>query len=200
MQTNDRSILRLSASLLAATVALSLLAITAACSTAPESRADRALLTSDTTDFLARARTTDPTLDRFFNSCAGYAVMPEIGKGGFILGGAYGKGQLFDRKGRLIGYCDVSQGSVGAQIGGQTFGEIVFFETDDALTRFKSDRFTLTAQASAVALAAGAGAATNYADGVAVFIMNPKGLMLEATVGGQQFSYQALADASTSGD
>jgi lipid-binding SYLF domain-containing protein len=94
----------------------------------------------------------------------------------------------------------VSQGSVGAQIGGQTFGEIVFFETDDALTRFKSDRFTLTAQASAAALAAGAGAATSYADGVAVFIMNPKGLMLEATVGGQQFSCQVLADASTSGD
>jgi len=80
---------------------------------------------------------------------------------------AYGKGQLFDRKGRFIGYCDVSQGSVGAQIGGQTFGEIVFFETDDALTRFKSDRFTLTAQASAAALAAGADAATSYADGVA---------------------------------
>jgi lipid-binding SYLF domain-containing protein len=195
-----RSPLRTAASFVAAALALSLLAMTAACSTAPESKADRALLTSDTSAFLSRARTTDPTLDRFFDNCAGYAVMPEIGKGGFILGGAYGKGQLFDRQGRLVGYCDVSQGSIGAQIGGQTFGEIIFFENDAALTRFKGDRFTLTAQASAVALASGAGAATKYADGVAVFIMNPKGLMLEASVGGQQFSYQALADASMPGD
>ncbi len=197
---NARAILRLTASLLAATATLSLLAITAACSTAPESTADRALLSSDTSAFLTRARTTDPSLSRFFDDCAGYAVLPEIGKGGFILGGAYGKGQLFDRDGRLIGYCDVSQGSIGAQIGGQTYGELIFFENDAALTRFKGDRFTLSAQASAVALAAGAGAATKYADGVAVFIMNPKGLMLEASVGGQQFSYQALADASTIGD
>jgi lipid-binding SYLF domain-containing protein len=195
---NARSILRLGATLLAATATLSLLAITAACSTAPESTADRALLSSDTSAFLTRARTTDPSLSRFFDDCAGYAVLPEIGKGGLILGGAYGKGQLFARDGRLIGYCDVSQGSIGAQIGGQTYGEIIFFETDAALTRFKGDRFTLSAQASAVALASGAGAATKYADGVAVFIMNPKGLMLEASVGGQQFSYQALADARSS--
>ena len=197
---NARAILRLTASLLAATATLSLLAITAACSTAPESTADRALLSSDTSAFLTRARTTDPSLSRFFDDCAGYAVLPEIGKGGFILGGAYGKGQLFDRDGRLIGYCDVSQGSIGAQIGGQTYGELIFFENDAALTRFKGDRFTLSAQASAVALAAGAGAATKYADGVAVFIMNPQGLMLEASVGGQQCSYQALADASSIGD
>ena len=79
---NARSILRLGASLLAATATLSLLAITAACSTAPQSTADRALLSSDTSAFLTRARTTDPSLSRFFDDCAGYAVLPEIGKGG----------------------------------------------------------------------------------------------------------------------
>ena len=191
---NARSILRLGASLLAATATLSLLAITAACSTAPESTADRALLSSDTSAFLTRARTTDPSLSRFFDDCAGYAVLPEIGKGGLILGGAYGKGQLFARDGRLIGYCDVSQGSIGAQIGGQSFGEIVFFETKDSFAAFKGGKFALSAQASAVAVKAGAGAAAKYEKGVAVFIMNPEGLMLEASIGGQQFSYQAKGD------
>jgi lipid-binding SYLF domain-containing protein len=123
--------------------------------------------------------------------------MPEIGKGGLIVGGAYGKGQLFDRQGRLIGYCDVSQGTLGAQIGGQSFGEIIFFENDRALTEFKDGKFALAAQASAVALTSGAAAAAKYDNGVALFIMNPKGLMLEASVGGQQFGYQALANAGS---
>jgi len=88
---------------------------TAACSTAPKSEAERTALQVDTTAFLTEARETDPTLERFFDSCAGYAVFPSIGKGGFVVGGVYGRGQLFDRSGRLLGYCDVSQGSIGGQ-------------------------------------------------------------------------------------
>ena len=180
------------------TVALAALAAVfalSACATAPESRAERATLSVDAVTFVANAKSTDSSLARFFDSCAGYAVFPEIGKGGLIVGGAYGRGQLFDHRGRLVGYCDVSQGSIGAQIGGQTFGELVFFETDQAMTNFKGGKFALSAQASAVALSEGAGAAAKWTDGVAVFVMNPKGLMLEASIGGQQFGYQALADA-----
>jgi lipid-binding SYLF domain-containing protein len=166
----------------------------AACSTAPKSEAERAGLQVDTTAFIAEARETDPTLERFFDNCAGYAVFPSIGKGGFIVGGAYGRGQLFDREGRLLGYCDVSQGSIGAQIGGQSFGEIIFFESMRKLQSFKGGEFALAAQASAVALASGAAAAARYDDGVAIFVLQPKGLMVEASIGGQQFNYQASAD------
>ena len=166
----------------------------AACTTAPRSESERTALQVDTTAFLAQARETDPTLDRFFDNCAGYAVFPAIGKGGFIVGGAYGRGQLFDRSGRLLGYCDVSQGSIGAQIGGQSFGEIVFFETMPTLQAFKGGTFALAAQASAVALSSGSGAAARYSDGVAIFVLQPKGLMVEASIGGQQFNYQASAD------
>jgi len=88
----------------------------------------------------------------------------------------------------------VSQASIGAQIGGQSFGEIIFFENADALASFKAGRWAVAAQASAVALKAGAGAAAKYQDGVAIFIMNPEGLMLEASIGGQQFGYTAAAD------
>lgn len=168
----------------------------AACSTAPKSESDRTALHSDAHAFLTRARETDPSLDRFFNNCTGYAVFPSIGKGGFLVGGAYGRGQLFDRNGRLLGYCDVSQGSIGAQIGGQSFGELIFFETQDKLSSFKGGEFAVSAQASAVALSAGAGAAANYDKGVAIFVLQPKGLMVEASLGGQQFNYQAATEVA----
>ena len=181
-------------------VVITLCAVFVACSTAPKTPSERRALSTSTSSFLTRAREADPSLSRFFDNCVGYAAIPEIGKGGVILGGAYGKGQLFDRQGRLTGYCDVSQGSIGAQIGGQSFGEVVFFETESAMADFKGGKFALAAQASAVALASGAGAAAKYDNGVAIFIVNPKGLMLEASVGGQQFGYQALADAENIGD
>ncbi|MEY3025319.1 MAG: hypothetical protein RL136_1081 [Planctomycetota bacterium] len=193
------SVIRKFAGFTLTTLALAALGLVAACTTAPETKAERVALTSDSTAFLTRAKAADPSLDKFFDSCVGYAVLPEIGKGGFIFGGAYGRGQLYDRDGRLVGYCDVTQGSVGAQLGGQSFGEIIFFETNEALNRFKGDKFVLAAQASAVALGAGAAAAAKYEDGVAIFLMNPKGLMLEASIGGQQFGYQALADAESLG-
>ncbi len=188
---NSRKIV---AQMLAFTALAWILAAAPACSTAPKTTAERRVLSTDTNAFVARAKETDPSLAKFFDNCVGFAVIPEIGKGGVILGGAYGKGQLFDRTGRLVGYCDVSQGSIGAQIGGQTFGEMVFFENEKAFSDFKGGKFSLTAQASAVALSAGAAAASRYDNGIALFVMNPQGLMLEASVGGQQFGYQALAD------
>jgi lipid-binding SYLF domain-containing protein len=165
-----------------------------ACSTTPETATDRAALSNKTKSFIENARSTDPSLSKFFDSCVGYAAIPSIAKGGFIVGGAYGKGEVFDKGGARVGFCDVSQGSIGAQIGAQTFGEIIFFETKEAFTAFKGGKFALAAQASAVALQAGAGAAAKYQGGVAIFVLNPEGLMLEASVGGQQFGYQSVAD------
>ena len=139
----------------------------------------------------------DPTLDKFFKSAKGWAVFPSVAKGAIGIGGAGGKGVLFE-KGTPVGKTSLTQVTIGLALGGQSFSEIIFFENDRALTDFKDGRFALAAQASAVALTSGAGAAARYDNGVALFIMNPKGLMLEASVGGQQFSYQALADARSS--
>jgi len=174
--------------------------LAASCTTAPTHAKERRALSIDTAAFITRAKETDRSLNKFFSNCVGYAAIPEIGKGGLVVGGAYGKGQLFDQQGRLVGYCDVTQGTIGAQIGGQTFGELVFFETDRAMNSFKTGKFALAAQASAVALAEGAGAAAKYQDNVAIFIINPKGLMVEASIGGQQFGYQTLADAENMND
>jgi lipid-binding SYLF domain-containing protein len=190
MQKLARSIVSFSllTSSIVGTLALS------ACNTTPETETDRAALGNKTKAFVDNARSMDPSLSKFFDSCVGYAAIPSIAKGGFIVGGAYGKGEVFDKGGVRIGYCDVSQGSIGAQIGAQTFGEIIFFETKEAFTAFKGGKFALAAQASAVALQAGAGAAAKYQGGVAIFVLNPEGLMLEASVGGQQFGYQSTAD------
>ncbi|MCE2884340.1 MAG: hypothetical protein LW806_05495 [Planctomycetaceae bacterium] len=190
MQTLARGILSLS---LVATALVSTLTLTA-CNTTPQTAEDRAALTSRTASFVGNAKSLDPSLSKFFDNCVGYAAIPSIAKGGFIVGGAYGKGEVFDKSGTRVGFCDVSQGSIGAQIGAQTFGEIIFFETKEAMTAFKGGKFALAAQASAVALQAGAGAAAKYQGGVAIFVMNPEGLMLEASVGGQQFGYQSIAD------
>ena len=136
---------------------------------------------------------------------AGIAVFPSLLKGGFVVGGQRGHGVLSVRNKKdgtwsAPAFLTITGGSIGAQIGGQSFGEVVFFETESAMADFKGGKFALAAQASAVALASGAGAAAKYDNGVAIFIVNPKGLMLEASVGGQQFGYQALADAENIGD
>lgn len=170
------------------TGAMALLALSA-CSTAPKSVEGKSDLRSDAARALAKAQQADPTLVPILDAAAGYAVFPSVGKGAAGVGGAYGKGVLYER-GVVVGYCDLSQASIGFQLGGQAYTEIIAFENQQALNRFKQGRFQFDAQATAVALKSGAGANAKYADGVAVFTMDEAGLMYEASVGGQKFSYQ----------
>jgi lipid-binding SYLF domain-containing protein len=131
----------------------------------------------------------DPGIARFFETAAGWAVFPTIAKGGLIVGGARGDGVVY-QKDEVIGYSTVTQGTIGLQIGGQGYSEIVFFEDDAALGHFKAGNAEFSAQASAVAVKAGAAANAKYADGVAVFTLVKGGLMAEASVGGQGFSFE----------
>lgn len=141
---------------------------------------------------VARFRELDPGLKPYFDTAAGYAVFPEVAKGGLIVGGARGDGVLFEN-GTPTHYVTLTAGSIGAQIGGQVFSEIVFFETASELERFKAGNFEFDAGASAVAARAGATAAAAYVKGVAVFVSGERGLMAEASVGGQQFDVRAIA-------
>ncbi|RPJ35986.1 MAG: hypothetical protein EHM35_08900, partial [Planctomycetaceae bacterium] len=127
-------------------------------------------------------------------SSAGYAVFPTVGKGAVGVGGAFGRGELI-QGGRVVGYCSLTQASIGLALGGQAYSELIFFETPEALQKFKSGDYTFSAQVSAVALKSGASANAKYADGVAVFTMGEEGLMVEASVGGQRFSFQPVAVA-----
>ena len=131
----------------------------------------------------------DPGLSRFFDNAVGYAVFPTVGKGAVGVGGAAGSGVVFE-KGKAIGKASLTQVTVGAQLGGQTYSEVIFFETEPALTDFKNGTFALAAQASAVAAAKDASANAKYEKGVAVFTTGKGGLMFEASVGGQKFAFE----------
>lgn len=130
----------------------------------------------------------DPGIESFFENAAGYAVFPSVGKGGFVIGGAYGKGLvLVDEK--IDGYTSMTQGTIGLQAGGQKYAQFIFFKDDTAIGHFKRGNFELGAQASAVAITAGASADAAYDSGVAIFTHAAGGLMFEGTVGGQKFKY-----------
>lgn len=145
----------------------------------------------------------------YFARSHGYAVFPTVGKGGIVVGAAYGKGQVYER-GRVIGDVTMTKVSVGAQLGGQAFSEIIFFEDKPALDEFTKGGFELGAEASAVAITAGAsaevgtGGATagksitpdkaevfgGYRHGLAIFTIAKGGLMYEAAVAGQKFDFK----------
>jgi lipid-binding SYLF domain-containing protein len=134
----------------------------------------------------------DPGLKKFVDSSAGYAVFPSVAKGAVGVGGARGDGVLFLQGGAPIAKVTMTQVTIGLQLGGQSFSEIIFFENPKTLTEFRSGNFALAAQVSAVALAAGASKSARYENGVAVFTATNSGLMFEASVGGQKFSVKPL--------
>lgn len=138
---------------------------------------------------IAKFKQRDPGLKTFFDRAYGYAVFPTVGKGAMGVGGAYGKGLVY-RGGAEIGRSTLTQVTVGFQLGGQAYSEIIFFENKGAFENFKNGQLKFAAQLSAVAVTAGAAANAAYNKGVAVFTMEKGGLMYEASVGGQSFSFE----------
>jgi lipid-binding SYLF domain-containing protein len=159
------------------------------CATAPTTPEDRRDLKSAASEALGELKAQDPGLGKFLSSAHGYVVFPRIGKGGYFFGGGYGRGIVY-RGGAPVGYADITQATVGLQFGGQAFMELLVFESGRDLQRFTEGRLTLTGNASAVILKTGQAVATQYTDGVAVFVKPIGGAMVEAAVGGQQYSYQ----------
>ena len=134
-------------------------------------------------------RNADPGIEKFFDNAAGYAVFPSVGKGGLIVGGAYGKGLVIVNE-QVDGYTTMSQATIGLQAGGQKYSQFIFFRDHIALEHFKRGNWEAGAQASAVAITAGASADANYDGGVVVFTHAGGGLMFEGSIGGQKFTYE----------
>ena len=130
----------------------------------------------------------DGHMKALFDNSYGYVIFPNVGKGAVGVGGAAGNGVVYEQ-GNMIGRAKMKQVSVGFQFGGQAYREVIFFENKEALERFKQDKFEFAAQVSAVAAASGASADAKYTEGVLVFTQEKKGLMYEASVGGQKFSF-----------
>ncbi|HEX5130734.1 MAG TPA: YSC84-related protein [Usitatibacter sp.] len=166
--------------------ALVLLPLPALFTIAPSTASD---LHEDVVETIAEFKKKDPKIEKFFAGAAGYAVFPSVAKGAIGFGGARGNGELLVG-GKAIGKTTLSQVTVGFQLGGQKYSEIIFFEKQAPLDGFKNGDFAFAAEASAVALTSGASANAAYRNGVAVFTMAKGGLMYEASVGGQKFDYK----------
>ena len=133
----------------------------------------------------------DPGMQAWFREAYGYAVFPSVGKGGIGIGGAHGKGLVYEQQ-QLVGKTTLTEVTVGFQLGGQAFSEVIFFKDKTAFDDFTRENFEFGAQVSAVALTAGASADLAYNGGVAVVTATKGGLMYEASVGGQKFSYEKI--------
>ncbi len=138
---------------------------------------------------IAEFKENDPSVSRFFEKSVGYVVIPTVGKAGFGIGGARGKGLLYEN-GAITAIITLSQLSFGFQWGGQAYSEFIFFEDAATLTNFKRGNYELGAQASAVAVTAGVSADAEFNGGMAIFTQAKGGLMYEASVGGQKFKVE----------
>lgn len=159
---------------------------------APKNASEAQILSDQVSSTIQHFKTTDPSMDRFFQSAYGYAVFPAVRAAAIGVGGAYGQGEVYE-KGRLIGHADLKQANIGASLGGQRYAEILFFESEGALATFKTTQVEFDARASAVAAASGAATTADYQHGVAIFTLPEGGLMFQAAVGGQKFRFTPLA-------
>jgi len=145
----------------------------------------------------------------FFDRAYGYAIFPTVGKAGFIVGGAYGEGRVYKNH-QYMGKTTLYQASIGFQMGGQAYSQVIFFEDERAYKDFTSDNFEFSAQAAVVVLTAGASAeagtkgmstsasggqnnaktTADYYKGMATFIIAKGGLMYESSIAGQKFKFE----------
>lgn len=179
-------------------VLLSVLVV-AGCSTAPKSQAERRGLVAEADATVEMMMAKDPGLRDLIDGSAGYAVYPNVGAAGAVVGGAYGRGLVFER-GRPVGFTELNQGAVGAIIGGQTYSQLIVFHNEAALGRLKAGNFDIGAEASAVLLKAGVAAATRVEGGFSIFQMPKGGLMATAAVTGQKINYQPMRQPQGRGE
>ena len=149
----------------------------------------REVIKSDAQDAITAFKNANPQLENTLSNAAGYAVFPNVGKGAWILGGAAGNGVVYEN-GNVAGYAELRQIDVGFQFGGKAFRELIVFQTQEALNKFKEGNFEFGGSASAVIWDKGRGGAITFENGAGVAIMPKAGAMAGISVGGQEFDYR----------
>lgn len=168
------------------------LALGVGCASAPETAPEQETLELEAHAALHAMTDKDPGLQAVIDSSVGYAVFPDVTEGAFIAGALGGVGVVYDSNGEVVGHAEVRGGSVGAQIGGQSFSQLMLFQTEAAMQEFMADETELSTDASAVAASAGASARLSFQEGIAVVIHDEDGLMAEASLDGQRYDYESL--------
>lgn len=163
----------------------------AGCATAPRTRAQQDSLRQSADATLAEMIARDRALEDVIRKAPAYAVFPSIGKGGLLVGGAYGRGILYE-DGTPTGYVSLEQASIGAQLGGQTFAELIVLRNADEVRKLKEGRFTAGANLGVVVLSAGAATHATFDPNSSVFVMPRGGLMVDISITGQQINYQSF--------
>ena len=173
-------------------VIVSVLAISmmAGCTAAPASREGRDALVRQATGALQEWNRDIPGVEGFARQSYGYAVFPEIAKGGLGIGAAYGRGVVYEQ-GEHIGYADFSQASFGLQAGGLAYQILMVFDNQATLERFKRGRLDFTADTSMVVLKTGYVELVRFVAGFTVFARPIGGMMGEAAIGGQRFTFRS---------
>jgi lipid-binding SYLF domain-containing protein len=164
------------------------LGVLVGCATKPTTTVERDALTQNAASQWQEWNKIDPEVEAFAKKGYGYVFFPEITKGGLVVGAGYGRGLVYEH-GDHVGYADVTQGSIGLQAGGQNYSELLVFEDQPAMDRFKNNRMEFGANASAIIARTGAAANAQFVDGVAVFVRPTVGAMAEASLGGQRTTY-----------
>lgn len=129
-------------------------------------------------------KTTDPSLQNVLDNAYGYAIFPEVGTAAVGIGGSGGKGIVY-QGGQQVGYATLNQGSLGPQLGGATFAELIVFRNADSMASFRNGDITFGADASATAVKAGAASATQFKNNTSIFVLPKGGLMAGASINGQ---------------
>jgi lipid-binding SYLF domain-containing protein len=172
----------------AAMVLAAATALLVGCTAAPPTPESRNALVENATLAMQDMNRVDPGVEALVRKGYGYVLFPEVVKAGLGFGGGYGQGVVYEQ-GQHVGYADLTLGSVGAQIGGQTFSELIVFENKAAMDRFKLSPVDITAGVAAMIMQNAAALNATIIDGIAVVVRPITGAMAEATVGGQQVKY-----------
>lgn len=157
------------------------------CASGPKTQAQRSQLQEDARHAMQAMTAKDASVQPLLDQSAGYIVFPEVREGGFVVGGAGARGVAFDRSGQVIGFAELSRASVGAQVGGQKYAELIVVRDRFTLDKILAGGFDFGAGASAVILREGAATATQFGEsGVAVVVDPISGAMVNVSVSGQQ--------------
>ncbi|MFV9483223.1 lipid-binding SYLF domain-containing protein [Christiangramia sp. OXR-203] len=148
-------------------------------------------LKADATEAKAAMTAAEPNLAELFTTSAGYAIFPNVGKGAYIIGGASGNGIVYEN-GTMVGYANLKQVDVGLQVGGKAYREVIFFENEEDLNKFKAGDYELSGNATAVILEKGKSKTIKFTDGTAVATMPKAGAMVGVSVAGQRFGYTEM--------
>ena len=173
--------------LLLAPASAGLLTLTG-CGSAPTTPTEKANLADDGQTQVRILERDYPDIKSTIDASYGYCIFPSVGKGGLVIEGASGRGTVY-QQGKYIGTAHLTLVNVGAVIGGEDYVELLIFKTQDAMENFKANKLQFDATAAAVALKAGASADAKFIHDVAAFKKSNSGLILDASIGGQQFTF-----------